>query len=105
MTLRRFRNLGLTCAMPIARPAPAFPKKPPPDEFAQSIRPVLAQNSPACHNPANPKNRINFLKATTTKDVYTNRGLWRDVATQLRNRTMPPVDSKLTEDERLKVSL
>ena len=50
------------------------------DEFSQSIRPVLAQNCAACHNPGNPKNRINFLKATTAKDIEANRGLWRDVA-------------------------
>ena len=74
------------------------------DQFAQSIRPVLAQNCSACHNPASPKNRINFLKATSTKDLQANRGLWRDVATQMRNRTMPPVESKLTEEDRLKVS-
>ena len=74
------------------------------DEFAQSIRPVLTQNCSACHNPGNPKNRINFLKAASGKDVETNRTLWRDVAIQLRNRTMPPVDSKLTEDDRLRVA-
>ena len=76
----------------------------PVDEFAQAIRPVLAQNCSACHNPANPKNRINFLKANTIQDIEANRSLWRDVATQLRNRTMPPVETKLTEDERLRVS-
>lgn len=75
------------------------------DEFSQSVRPVLMQNCAACHNPGNPKNRINFLKATTAKEVEGNRGLWRDVATQLRNRTMPPVDSKLTEEDRLRVAL
>src|SRR5947208_11066714 len=74
------------------------------DEFTQSIRPVLAQNCSACHNPNNPRNRINFLKAAASKDIEADRGLWRDVATQLRNRTMPPVDSKLTEDDRLRVS-
>ncbi|MCU1330313.1 MAG: hypothetical protein JWN34_5683 [Bryobacterales bacterium] len=74
------------------------------DEFVKTIRPVLAQNCGTCHSPANPKNRINFLKAATARDIEADRGLWRDVATQLRNRTMPPVDSKLTEDERLNVS-
>jgi len=33
------------------------------------------------------------------------RGLWRNVATQLRNRTMPPVASKLTEEDRLRVAI
>ncbi len=74
------------------------------DEFARTIRPVLAQNCTACHNPANPKNRINFLKANTAKDLEADRGLWRDVATQLRNRTMPAGESKLTEDDRLRVA-
>lgn len=74
------------------------------DEFAASIRPVLAQNCSACHNPANPKNRINFLKANTIKDIEADRGLWKDVSAQLRNRTMPPVETKLTEDDRLRVA-
>jgi hypothetical protein len=70
------------------------------DEFVQTIRPILAQNCSACHNPNNPKNRINFLKANTAQDIELNRGLWRDVAAQMRNRTMPPVETKLTEAER-----
>ena len=71
------------------------------DEFAESIRPVLAANCSACHNP---KSRVNFLKAATTQDLESNRGLWRDVAAQLRNRTMPPVETKLTEEDRLRVA-
>src|SRR5258708_20090953 len=71
------------------------------DEFADSIRPVLAQNCAACHNP---KSRVNFLKASSADDIQQNRGLWRNVAAQLRNRTMPPIDTKLTEDDRLHVA-
>ena len=93
------RVSGLLLLLPLA----GLPQQA--DEFGKSIRPVLAQNCAACHNPANPKNRINFLKATTAKEVEANRGLWRDVATQLRNRTMPPVDSKLSEEDRLRVAL
>jgi cytochrome c553 len=73
-------------------------------EFAQSIKPVLVANCAVCHNPANPKNRIDFLKGDSFKDVETRRGLWRDVASQIRNRTMPPVASKLTEDQRLHIA-
>src|ERR1044072_9379889 len=73
------------------------------DEFAESIRPVLAQNCTAFHNP-NGRNRINFLKANTAQDIESNRGLWRNVAAQLRNRTMPPVETKLREDDRLRVA-
>jgi mono/diheme cytochrome c family protein len=89
-----------TVARPQTPSKPAAGK----DEFVDSIRPVLAQNCSACHNPNNPKNRINFLKANIAQDLESNRGLWRNVAAQLRNRTMPPVETKLTEDERLRVA-
>ncbi len=74
------------------------------DDFARDLKPVLEQNCSACHNPANPKNRLNFLKAQKAEDLNDSRMLWRDVATQLRNRTMPPMASKLTEADRLRVS-
>src|SRR5438093_9721607 len=73
-------------------------------EFSQSIRPVLVQNCAACHNPANAKNPAAFLKASSVSDIAANRGLWRNVAAQMRNRTMPPMASKLTEEERFRIS-
>lgn len=73
-------------------------------EFARSIRPVLEQNCGACHNPDNPRNRVDFLKARDVSGIESNRGLWRDVAVQLRNRTMPPVASKLSEQDRLRIA-
>ena len=82
----------------------AAPARDPAQEFAQSIRPVLAQNCGACHNPGSANNRVDFLKAQTAKDIESRRGLWRSVAAQLRNRTMPPVASKLTEQDRLHIA-
>ena len=99
------RNVCVLAGAILLAPPVAAPQQAAADEFAQAIRPILAQNCAACHNPASPKLRVNFLKAATAKDVEANRGLWRDVATQLRNRTMPPIDSKLTEDDRLRVAL
>src|SRR5258705_9617238 len=104
MISRNLRRCSVGGAMVMALAGVSAPQQASNDEFAQSIRPVLAQNCVACHNPANPKNRINFLKAATSGDLQANRGLWRDVAMQLRNRTMPPVESKLTEEDRLKVA-
>lgn len=72
-------------------------------EFASTIRPVLMQNCAACHNSAKAKNEAAFLKATSLEDIESNRGLWRSVAAQMRNRTMPPVASKLTEEERYRI--
>ena len=96
---------GILLALSAGADAQIAPKAPAAaDEFAASIRPVLARNCAACHNPNSPKNRVNFLKATTVEDIESNRGLWRNVAAQLRNRTMPPVETKLTEEERLRVA-
>src|SRR5258708_18353247 len=72
-------------------------------EFTRNIRPVLLQNCAACHNPANAKNPVPFLKATDVSGIEANRGLWRNVAAQLRNRTMPPTASKLSEEDRLRI--
>ena len=68
----------------------------PAQEFAQSIKPVLVENCGACHT----RGSANFL----AKALETDRGLWRSVSAQLRNRTMPPVDSKLSEGDRLRVA-
>lgn len=70
----------------------------------KSIRPVLLDNCGACHNPSNPKNRIDFLKSATAEEINQRRGVWRNAAEQLRNRTMPPAPSKLSEDDRLRIS-
>lgn len=74
------------------------------EEFSRTIRPVLLDNCGACHNPDNPKNRVDFLKAKGAGDLEARRGLWRDVTAQLRNRTMPPAASKLSEQDRLRVA-
>jgi len=73
-------------------------------EYSRDIRPVLETHCTACHNPADRKNRHNFLKSAEATDIETRRALWRSVATQLRNRTMPPGDGKLAEAQRLRVA-
>jgi cytochrome c553 len=77
----------------------------PSTEFTSAIRPVLVENCGACHNASKARGPANFLKAESAKDIEVNRGLWRNVAAQLRNRTMPPVASKLTEEDRIRVAL
>src|SRR5688572_32467487 len=85
--------------------AQATKSLPGPDhEFSETIRPVLVQNCAACHKPENAKGHAPFLRAANVSEMETNRGLWRNVSAQLRNRTMPPRDSKLSEDDRLRVS-
>jgi len=74
------------------------------DEFTDEIRPVLEQHCAACHNPEDPKQKVDFLRATSARDVSAHRGLWANVAAQLRNRTMPPVDSGLDEGDRFRIA-
>src|SRR3954453_12117302 len=83
---------------------PGFSQRDPSQEFTDHIRPTLVENCAACHNPAKAKGPAPFLKAGSLTDIEANRGLWRNVAAQLRNRTMPPTASKLSEEDRLRVS-
>ncbi len=68
------------------------------DEFADEIRPILAENCQACHDPAG-ENRIRFLEAQTAGDLSRDRSMWGSVAMQLRNRTMPPASSPQPSEE------
>jgi cytochrome c553 len=70
-----------------------------------AVRTVLVENCGSCHNAAKARGPANFLKAQTAKDIESDRRLWRNVAAQLRNRTMPPVASKLSEDDRIRVAV
>ena len=76
----------------------------PADEFPSTIRPVLVRNCQECHDPEG-DNRIKFLTAQEHGDVSSERSLWRSVAMQLRNRTMPPATSpQPSEEERFHVA-
>lgn len=73
-------------------------------EFAESIRPVLAENCGRCHNEQNAHENVHFLISQKVGDLQAHRGDWVKVAAQLRNRTMPPSESKLSENDRLRVA-
>jgi cytochrome c553 len=92
------------CAVCLVFAVPLLISAGPDVDFAESIRPALVENCSACHNPNKPRNPVNFLKAQSAHDVETDRGVWRKVAAQLRNRTMPPVASKLSEEDRLRIA-
>ena len=72
-------------------------------EFEDQVRPVLAEYCGDCHSPGS-SNRAPFLAAATESDMLLDRATWRNVAMQLRNRTMPPVDPQPTERDRLRIS-
>ncbi|EAQ81705.1 hypothetical protein DSM3645_29027 [Blastopirellula marina DSM 3645] len=75
------------------------------DHFEKKIRPVLTQYCAACHDPEDPSNHVEFLKANTTADLQHLRGIWGSAAAQLRNRTMPPPDEdQPSEQQRLELA-
>ncbi|WP_166831452.1 DUF1592 domain-containing protein [Thalassoroseus pseudoceratinae] len=73
--------------------------------FEQSLRPVLVETCGDCHDPDDAENAVPFLSATKAEAVATHRGLWKNVAEQLRNRTMPPADAvQPSEEDRLRIA-
>ena len=73
--------------------------------FEDAIRPVLQTHCGDCHHPDDDANLVRFLGAATAGDLSADRGLWANVAEQLRNRTMPPADSEQpSEADRLAVA-
>ena len=74
------------------------------DEFASLVRPVLVETCSACHAAEKPDNKRPFLRAMTAADVSRERGLWRGVALQLRNRTMPPSGPQPSEADRFRIA-
>ncbi len=94
-----FFTLALSAEVVLAdEPEPA-------DHFEASIRPVLEQFCSDCHHPEDSENKVLFLKASTAEDVADSKRLWNNVATQLRNRTMPPADqAQPTEADRLRIA-
>ena len=73
--------------------------------FAESLRPVLVESCGDCHDPDDSENVVPFLKATDANAVAKHRGLWKNVAEQLRNRTMPPADApQPREEDRLRIA-
>lgn len=75
------------------------------EEYLQSILPKLEHYCMDCHDPDEEDEAL-FLEQIHTKDILNHRHLWRSVAAQLRNRTMPPKKKKKqpTEQERMELS-
>ncbi len=70
--------------------------------FEENVRPVLVRYCGDCHHEGD---SVHFLDATTVDGIDRQRGLWKSVAEQLHNRTMPPGDQpQPSEEERLEIS-
>jgi len=74
--------------------------------FQRDIRPVLDRLCFECHEPGLSKGDVPFLEAETAAEIGSMRSVWRSVAAQLRNYTMPPPDEKTqpSPEERKRVA-
>ena len=72
-------------------------------DFQTSIRPVLVEYCGACHS-GGADNRIRFLEASSEDSVTAEPSLWRNIAMQLRNRTMPPTGPQPSERDRMHIA-
>jgi hypothetical protein len=71
-------------------------------EFDSEIRPLLAYYCADCHKKGKD---VPFLAARTLAEIEPYRGTWRSVVSQLRNRTMPPIEEEQpSEQERIRVA-
>jgi len=73
--------------------------------YNSEVLPKLEHYCMDCHDP-DEDDEAPFLEHLQTKDILNDRHLWRSVAAQLRNRTMPPKKKKKqpSEQERLQLS-
>ena len=74
--------------------------------FDETVLPVLRRHCMDCHEPEDSEGDVIFLDAKRPADLEKRRVVWKSVAEQLRNRTMPPPKraSQPDELERMQVS-
>ncbi len=76
-----------------------------PLQYQEDIRPKLVTYCGDCHSPEDSEHDVKFLQAKNVAEMSQMRSIWKSVAEQLRNRTMPPPDeTQPSEAERLGVA-
>lgn len=95
--LRALYILGIAVAATTAEAA---------DFFRAKALPALNKYCFDCHDPEDSEGGVLFLDAKVVTDLEKRRSIWHSVASQLRNRTMPPAKQKLqpSEQERLEIA-
>lgn len=92
-----WRRAGLSVGMLL--PWQAASAEDPAKTFAQQILPVLDRVCFECHEPGLSEGDIGFFEAESVDGIQDMRSVWRSVASQLRNRTMPPAKKEQPSDE------
>ncbi len=95
------RSFAIITAL-LVRPLPGSDA----EYFKHEVLPVLDETCVDCHEAGNSKGDVPFMYAETAEAVAKMRSVWRSVAAQLRNRTMPPPEKKSqpTEEQRMAIA-
>ena len=74
--------------------------------FKNEVLPTLEKYCFDCHEPGLSEGDVEFLEGDSVAEMQSMRGVWRSVGSQLKNRTMPPVEEELqpTAEERKRIS-
>ncbi|MEK6238722.1 MAG: DUF1592 domain-containing protein, partial [Planctomycetales bacterium] len=83
----------------VCTPVLAVAAEPPSAVFQREILPPLQKYCGDCHGSDDSENDVRFLDVKTVSDLQADRSVWRSVAVQLRNRTMPPPDCDQPSDQ------
>ncbi|HVY70190.1 MAG TPA: DUF1592 domain-containing protein [Verrucomicrobiae bacterium] len=83
-----FPGLARAGAFPIDQPT-----------YEREIRPLLSEYCFKCHGTAKAKGGVNLESSTNIVEVFKNLKTWQTVASQLRERTMPPEDKPQPSQE------
>ncbi|QDU61061.1 hypothetical protein Pan216_19140 [Planctomycetes bacterium Pan216] len=103
MTLSRLLVISLSLLTPFTVFEAAANERE--EDFEKKVRPKLTRLCADCHSPDDDEHPITFLRATTARAMSEQRGIWKSVAEQLRNRTMPPSDAEQpSEQDRLELA-
>ncbi|MBV08181.1 DUF1592 domain-containing protein [Rubinisphaera sp.] len=99
------RNLSLACLTLVLFSSVSLLNAEQPLQYQEDIRPKLVTLCGDCHSPEDSEHDVKFLQATSVGEMSQMRSIWKSVAEQLRNRTMPPPDEiQPSETERLEIS-
>ncbi|MFT5465542.1 MAG: hypothetical protein ACI8UO_000637 [Verrucomicrobiales bacterium] len=69
------------------------------EDFKSGVLPMLDKLCFDCHEPGISKGHVEFLDAEDLAGIAPMRETWRNVATQIGNRTMPPPDKPQPTDQ------
>src|SRR4051812_46801231 len=89
--------LALSAALAFCLALPAAAEDPGKD-FATDVRPLLETYCAKCHSGEKPKGDVDLKRFPDVPSIQREPKLWREVLSQLNDRTMPPAKKPQPSD-------